>query len=232
MPHDRFYRNASFHEGMELTLDKEEAHHLKVMRLKPGETIELINGKGDLAKATLLNHTLRIDSVVHEPEAPFQIILAQSIPRFSRLDAILEKGTELGMTALWLFPGEKSEKTVFSTHQKERMEKILIAALKQCGRLYLPQLEIFPSIQKWTSLPYPTFFGELNEKAPSFSSLWKKSPPEKGAIFVIGPESGLTEAEEQHLKSLHAQGVTLHKNILRTDTAPLAALVLMNDFIV
>lgn len=232
MPHDRFYLDADLISGHEVTLDKEEGHHLQVMRPKPGDQVEIINGRGALALGSIVNkQAIHIDSVTHVPENSFQLIIAQAMPRFSRLDTILEKGTELGMTSLWLFPGEKSEKTTFSDNQKERMDKILIAAMKQCGSLYLPKLEIHPSIATWKSLPYPIFFGDVGEEAPHFYLSWKKTSPEKGAIFVIGPESGLTEKEESHLKGLHAKGVTLHKNILRTDTAPLAALTLMSHFL-
>lgn len=232
MPHNRFYIDASLIPGSEVSFDKDESHHLEVMRTKNEEQVEIVNGRGDLALGSVVNkNKIRINSLTHFPESPCQLIIAQGMPRFSRLDTILEKGTELGMTSLWLFPGEKSDKTTLSQNQKERMRKVLIASMKQCGSLHLPKLEFRPPIPSWDTLPYVTFFGDVRKDAPCFYSMWKKTLPQKGVIFVIGPESGLTDKEESHLKRLHANGVTLHTNILRTDTAPLAALSLMWHFL-
>lgn len=232
MPQDRFYLNTSFSIGSIVQLADDEMKHLFVMRPKIQTQVDLVNGKGDLAKASITaiskkEITLMIDSLHHEEAEPFKFIIAQGIPKGSRLDTILEKGTELGMTELWLFPAERSEKTSLNP---ARIEKILVAAMKQCGRLYLPKILTPPPIEKWNELPFTTYFGAFQENAPHLLSAWQKSPPQNGAIFVIGPESGLTKKEEAQLINLKAEGVSLHKNILRTDTAPLAALTLMTCF--
>ncbi len=84
------------------------------MRIQEGEIIELVNGRNELAQAKLIEIEKKraraeIVSVVKtEPSRP--IILCQALPRPNRLDTIIEKGTELGMTELRLFPGERSEK--------------------------------------------------------------------------------------------------------------------------
>lgn len=234
MPDNRFYTPEKFDKN-DVSLQGEELRHLAVMRVGEGENLELINGKGELAKARVISvgkkeARLEITEVRSEAQG-FPLIIAQAIPRPSRLDVILEKGTELGMTKIILFPGEQSEKTNFKEEQLVRIEKVLIAAAKQCGRLWLPEVEVAAGLLKWKDLPCTSYFGDFREGAPSLLEAWKKERPEKGALFVVGPEKGLTTAEEKHLEKLGAIGVSLHKNVLRTDTAPLCALSLMSHFL-
>lgn len=234
MPECRFFIDSPLKEDQEVFLQDEEMRHLIVMRPEIGDTIEIVNGKGDLAEARITQFNkketiLLIKSIHHEPEDSLKLIIAQGMPKLPRLDIILEKGTELGMTELWLFPGDKSDKVGLSKNQSDRIKKILIASMKQCGRLHIPKVQIIDPIAKWNALPYPLFYGAFGESIPSFTSALKANPPQTGVIFVVGPESGISHQEEKHLKKLKAHGVSLHKNILRTDTAPLAALTLMSQ---
>jgi 16S rRNA (uracil1498-N3)-methyltransferase len=232
MPENRFFSHSPLSLG-ETLLDEDEAHHLQhVMRLVAGDNIELIDGKGALAQGTIKkcskrNIVVEVSEVQKEPPPPFSMIIAQAIPRFQRLDVILEKGTELGMTELWLFPGVHSEKGQFTEPQKERIQKILIAAIKQYGRLYLPIVSYCEPLNEWKNVPYPLFYGDLSPNAPLLINAFGK--PEKGVIFAIGPERGWSPEELTHLKTLNGKGVSLHSNILRTDTAPLAALSVMSQ---
>lgn len=235
MPECRFFIDSPLVLKQEVVLQDEEMRHLIVMRPEINDTIELVNGKGDLAKARITQFNKKeiaaqITSLHHELEDSFKLIVAQGMPKLPRLDIILEKGTELGMTELWLFPAEKSDKVGLSANQTERIKKILIASMKQCGRLYIPKVQIYDPIAKWNALPYPLFYGAFGENTPTFASTLKANPPQGGIIFVVGPESGLSHKEEKQLDKLKAQGVSLHKNILRTDTAPLAALTLMSQY--
>lgn len=233
MPDNRFYIDAPL-TGDSLTIEGEEAHHLlHVMRARNGDAIELVDGKGVLAEAKVESCGKRDVKVlitkIHEVCPPFfPLIIAQAMPRFNRLDTLLEKGTELGMSALWLFTGERSEKAILSDNQKERAHKIMVAAMKQCGRLYLPEIRLLPPLKKWTRPDFPLYFGTLEEGVPSLMKAWK---PADGAIFAVGPEKGFSLEELQLLKHLGGTGVTLHPNILRTETAPLAALSIMSQLI-
>lgn len=234
MPECRFYIDSPLAQEQEVLLQDEEMRHLIVMRPEIGDTIEIVNGKGDLARARITQFNkketvLQITSLHHEAEDPLKLIIAQGMPKLPRLDIILEKGTELGMGELWLFPADRSEKVGLSANQNDRIKKILIASMKQCGRLYIPKVQIVDPIASWNPLPYPIFYGAFGENIPSFASTLKQTPPHNGIIFVVGPESGLSNKEEKQLNKLKAQGVSLHKNILRTDTAPLAALALMSQ---
>jgi 16S rRNA (uracil1498-N3)-methyltransferase len=204
------------------------------MRTKAGDRVEVVNGQGILATAQVEQidkklAQLHIDGISSEPKDPFEIILAQAIPRINRLDTILEKGTELGMTQIWLFPGDCSERKELNENQLKRAKGILIAAMKQCGRLWVPQILEKPSLKKWDELGYPAYFGDVKPSAKPFAAVLKESRPKDGVIFFTGPESGFSEGEEKILEKLGAMGVKLHSNILRTDTASLVALTLLSQ---
>lgn len=231
MPDNRFYMDSPLTEE-KLTIEGEEAHHLlHVMRARPGDTVEIVNGQGALAEAcvdSVSKRDVAVQIKKHFPLSPQPptLIIAQGMPRFNRLDTVLEKGTELGMSELWLFTGERSEKAELSENQKERAHKIMVSAMKQCGRLYLPKIRLLPPLSQWTKQDFPLYFGTLEAGVPTLFQAWQNAA---GAIFAVGPEKGFSPDEIQQLKQIGGIGVTLHTNILRTETAPLAALSIMSQ---
>ena len=235
MPIDRFYLDSPLEQQARVTLSSQEHHHLaRVTRSQVGDEVELINGNGTLALAKVLDiqkskATLLVTSALNETPTKFPIIIAQAIPRLNRLETIVEKSTELGMDELHLFPGKLSEKKDLKENQLERLSKIAVSAAKQSGRLFVPSITIHPPIKNWKPKDLPLYFGDLSDQAPPMLKQWDKSPPEKGLIFVIGPESGLHDEEILRLKELNGIGVKLHQNILRTDTAPLAVLSIISQ---
>lgn len=238
MPAERFFLEVgSFIQGEELSLEELEYHHLvHVMRARSGDKVQIVNGRGALADASVTRiekkkAQLHVKEVMLVPEPTTHVILAQAMPRANRLDFILEKGTELGMTQLWLFPGVLSEKKNFTEHQIERMRSVTIAAMKQCGRLHLPCIMIKPPLAQWKPLSCQGWFGDLLPTAPWLVDLLEKGPIPKELLFFIGPESGFTPNETAILQKLGVKGVKLHSNILRTDTAALVALSVLAQFI-
>lgn len=222
MPIDRFFYPYSLATSS-LVLTGEECHHLSVMRIKPEEEIEIVNGKGSIAKAlvrTISKKEAVLEILSHDqaPIPPYELILAQALTKPANLEWIIEKGTELGATEFWLFPGDLSEKKNLSENQEKRLHHLTISALKQCGRLYLPSITLKPPLRNWEKPPGSFFFGSLFPHAPFLSSA--SSP----VTFVIGPEKGLSPDETATLQALQAQGVKLHDHTLRAETAALAAL--------
>lgn len=148
MPAERYYAEAQLTADETVILEGEEAHHLiKVMRGRPGDTVEIVNGQGALASAALVKagkNEAELKVLQRLKMAPERspIIIAQALPKLNRIDVIVEKGTELGMTELWFFPGDLSEKTQVSALQEKRFRNLAVSAMKQCGRLYLPNKNI------------------------------------------------------------------------------------------
>lgn len=233
MPADCYYINEDFspHQGLELI--SQEMHHLvHVMRKTTGDVVEVMNGRGQLAKAQIEKVDkkrvfLKLLEVASQPASDFEVILAHALPRPNRLDFIVEKGTELGMTQIWLFPGDLSDKHELSANQLSRVHSIMVAAMKQSGQLFLPELSIRPALERWTKPPFTSFYGDLSGDAPWLGKLWMQSPPKEGVILFIGPEGGFSQDEKGLMHDLGCQPVRLHENILRTDTAALAGLSLI-----
>lgn len=231
MPFDRFYLHEPFHLNEEKELHGDEFNHLsKVMRKKKGDVIELINGTGELAVASILEvtknsgHLLITKIEKHEEQTP-HVILIQAIPKLSHLEFILQKGTELGAHSFWLYPGTFSEKNDFSKNQISRFDHILVSAIKQCGRLHLPKIQIFPKLDDISIVEGMVFFGDLAPQAPFLKKMWDQTT--KTLYFFNGPEQGFSEKEEALLISkFHAKGIKLNPNILRTETAAIAAITL------
>lgn len=235
MPAERYFFSGKLHLHEMIELGEREFHHLiHVMRAKSGDHVELVNGQGNLALALLKDikkeHAqLEIIKIETAPLPSIQVILAQAIPRLNRLDDILEKGTELGMDELWLFPGEESERKEINAHQFQRLEAIMTAAMKQCGRLWLPKLLLKKRLSMWEKPKGELFYGDPEGK--NFFKAWNTERKKECIVFFVGPEKGFTRNEEALFKKWEAQGVRIAQNILRTDTAAIAALTLMGCMI-
>jgi 16S rRNA (uracil1498-N3)-methyltransferase len=240
MPADRFFIDTPLEPFSRLSLEGEEFHHLhRVMRMQEGEALEVVNGKNQLAKARIeridkMAAQLSIQEVVFQPVKEPKIILAQALPKLSHLEWILEKGTELGAHAFWLFPGQLSEKEGLNAKQEERLKKITIAAMKQCGRLDLPPLSFHPPIKQWNPLPYKILLADPDPTVPYLWQLPSSFFREKDPLLIcIGPERGFSSQEKEVLKaSLGALCVRIHPNTLRAETAPLAALSILHSLII
>lgn len=221
MPVNRFFLDQPL--SSPLFLQGEELHHLHVMRTRLGDTIEIVNGRGELGKAFVeaidkKTASLKIESLVKKKPPTQKLILAQALPRLSSLEWVIEKGTELGVSEFWLFPGKLSEKTSLSPTQLQRLRTITISALKQCGRLFLPLIVLRPVLNQWKKLEGSLFYGDVGEKAPL------TGPFLNLVTFLIGPEKGLDLSEIQTLNTLGAKPISLHENILRSETAAVTAL--------
>lgn len=226
MPHHRYFLEGPFIQGAPLILEGSEFHHLvHVMRAQVNDTVELVNGNHQLAQAILITlqkdkaHLL-ISHLTEKFPPSYRLILAQALPKLTNLEWILEKGTEIGATHFWLYPGMLSEKTEVKPAQMDKLKSWVIGAMKQCGRLDLPEIILKPPLHQWTKPEGPLYFGDVASDAPWFS------PSEQSLTFFIGPEKGWHPKEVETLKSWGASGVKLSENILRTETAALVALTL------
>ncbi len=227
MPIERFYLDADLSTGATVTINGSELHHLShVVRLRPTEEAELVNGRGTLATAKLLRvdtkkAELQILHATHIPPSPPFVTLVIGMPRFPKLEWIVEKGTELGADAFFIFPSDCSENKI------ERLRHLTIAALKQSGRLFLPSIHFYPNLKACLHFEsrevYTIYFGDTRPSA----TLLLQANPKLPLLFATGPEEGFTKEEIATLEDKGAVGVKLNKNILRAETAPLAALAIL-----
>jgi 16S rRNA (uracil1498-N3)-methyltransferase len=232
MPVNRFFSKELKKDDEIIDLKDSEFHHLKnVIRIKENEEIELINGKGLLANAKAIkitkNHaTLKILSSIFKEDKKYKTILVQAIIKPIKLDLIIEKVTEIGVDEIYLFYSKKSEKINFSKNRLIRLDNILISASKQCSRVYLPKLTIFKSLKDIT-FNGMIYYGST-KKDPLFKESFNKN---ERSFFVIGPESGFEIEEIDYLKKIKAFPVSINENILRSETAAIASICLLNHFL-
>jgi 16S rRNA (uracil1498-N3)-methyltransferase len=219
----RFYTPSQLSPGLNAVLDTEELHHLsRVLRVKPGDKIELVNGRGDLALASF-QEEIRVLSVQREEPIKTKSILIQALPEKHHLEFILEKATELGITDFWIFPSEKSKIQEISDAFVGRMKKITISALKQSKRLFLPDIQIYRKISDIKKNPYKLYLAD--PKGAPFTP-----ETDTSRAFIVGPESGFTQKENLYFQEkLNAIPTTLSKNVLRTETAAIISSFLISS---
>jgi 16S rRNA (uracil1498-N3)-methyltransferase len=238
MPHNRYFLDAFFDEHATLSLSGGEHRHLTcVLRSKAKDLVELVNGKGQLALAEITalkknEALLTIQRILEQRPSPFPLILAQAIPHMNHLEWIIEKGTELNVSAFWLFPGMLSEKITLNDSQQLRLKNLMISSMKQCGRLDLPGIILHPPLAQWRPMQGTLLFGDTAPGVPYLWDLPLTKPLKPPLILFIGPEKGFDFKERTLLLTvLKAQGIRIHPNTLRTETAPLAALAQLQQFL-
>jgi 16S rRNA (uracil1498-N3)-methyltransferase len=227
MPHHRFFADDLQHATV--TLREKEFHHLKhVMRLELQEEVELIDGRGHLA-AGVITHicrqsaTVEITALHAEPKPRPMRYLAIPYLKPANSDLVIEKGTELGIDTFIFFPCERSEESLRNSLKIERLQHLLISAIKQCGRLYLPETIFLHRLEDLQTLQIPLYFCHLDQGLNRLSI-----PIHDPTCLVIGPEKGWSAKEVGLLKNqIKATPITLGPTILRAETAAIAAAALM-----
>ncbi len=217
---ERFYLRQQYSPLTIVHLSGSEHHHLKVMRIRPSDEVELVNGEGDLATAHVESidkeHTaLQILYVSKKDPPDRRVLLGVPLMRPSKLEWVIEKGTEIGADSFFLYPADNSTQEVLSDHQIERLGNIMISALKQSKRLYLPHLEVLPHLETLLKKEGQIYYGDPKGKPIQDLS--------GNILFITGPESGFSKNEYILLAQV-GKGICLNANILRAETAPLVAL--------
>ena len=223
-------------EGAHLALPAGAARHVQVLRMQPSETVTLFDGRGGQWQATITRmgrSEVQVEVGAHEPierEAQRVVWLAPGMPANERMDWLVEKATELGVTRLTPLMTERSVLRL----QGERAEKkrahwqsVAAAACEQCGRNRLPEIDLPQSLTEWLS-HFRAAEGTLTRvlslsagSQPLRSTVADASAP---VLLVSGPEGGLSATEEALLRQHHFAPVTLGPRVLRAETAALAAL--------
>jgi len=208
-----------------------EARHLaQVLRLKAGDKVELFDGSGMVAVAIIKSAsgkkvTLQVEDVKVFEKPAQQIILAVSVAKGERFDWLIEKCTELGVDRIVPVLFERTVKQPKNPKIVERWNNIAIAAVKQCRRVFLPQIDkpmILPEAIEILKKDYPQAqlaFGSLSENSKPVLQCGFTG---KDMIAFVGPEGGLTGEEENLLRENNAKEVRLADTVLRVETAAMA----------
>ncbi len=208
-------------------------HLLKALRLKPGASVVLFNGRGGEFQAVLRSiddGQACIDVGDHQVvavESFLNIHLVYGLARFEKTDWVIQKATELGVkkiTPIMTHHGEIHLNAKAADARLERWRAIAIAACEQSGRCCLPEIEKPLSFKAWIKDVYSgTKLIFHPERKLSLSAI---TPSEKiqDIILLVGPEGGFSEEEVKQAIQHGYQAVSLGPRILRTETAAISAM--------
>lgn len=231
----RFYVDFALSPDSVVELPDNVVRHLNVLRVKNTEEIVLFNGNGKsypalpevLEKRRASVRILREEAT--DNESPLNITLVQAVSVAERMDFTLQKSVELGVTEIRpvisercvvRLSGERAEKRV------ARWQEIVVSACEQSGRNIVPKvLPLTTYAQALQQLPQET--AKLLMSLNRAQKLSDVRPQSGKVVFMVGPEGGWTEKEEQQAFDAGFQSVTLGKRVLRTETASLAAIAAM-----
>lgn len=220
-----FYATAI--HGASIELDSEESRHLaKVLRLKEGEIVHVINGKGSRFECKIISAnpkkaTLQIINEEKLNENFGLSIAAAPTKNLNRWEWFLEKSTELGVDTIYPLNTFHSERKLL---KHERQERILIAAMKQSYKATLPQLIEIEKFERFIQKDYKgqKFIAHCFEHLPR-KKLKEVFVQNKPALVLIGPEGDFSESEVKQANDAGYISISLGKSRLRTETAAIVA---------
>ena len=229
----RIYQAGELETGADYEIRGQPAHHmLKVLRCQAGDPVILFNGDGCDYSAEIHStgrHSLGARVVachLLENESPLRIHLGIPLAKGQRMDYAIQKAVELGVEKITPLRTERSVVKLDSKRlegKREHWHQVIIAACEQCGRARVPALEPLQALPEWSQAAR---FGIVLDPEDA-NSLRELQPPATDVHLVAGPEGGLTGREVAMLRAAGFLGVRLGRRILRTETAPVAALAAM-----
>lgn len=229
----RLYVDQALSSGEELALDDRATRYVsQALRLRKGQSLVLFNGDGRDLHAEVLacgrrHCRVRIGATVAvEPPPTLQIHLGIGISRGERMDYAIQKSVELGVTALSPLITERGVVQLTAERAAQRLAHwrgVVTAACEQSGRNRLPGIHAPQPLADWIhSKP-----GGLLLSPVARQTLAGLAAPSEPITLLVGPEGGLSESEHALADTLGYTAVRLGPRVLRTETAPLAALAAM-----
>jgi 16S rRNA (uracil1498-N3)-methyltransferase len=234
----RVFIDAELQTGQRLTVEGSAGNHIvRVLRARVGDTLTLFTGRGGEYGSRIeemRRDTLQVSVHEHrndERESPFHLTLAQGISRGERMDWVVQKATELGVSRIAPLFTERSMVRLDEKQAERKVQHwraIAIAACEQSGRNRVPEIET------------PTGLYEMLEQRTAGGAALLLSPgaalriadvpaTEAGATVLIGPEGGLAEVEQETALRSGFTPVRLGPRVLRTETAAVCALTLLQQ---
>ena len=233
----RIYTNQTLSIGEELTLSENSSRHLvSVLRMQVGQSAMFFNGEGGeytgrLTNASKTNSTVLIDSFsAVEKESNLKLHLAIGVSKGDRMDWIIQKATELGVTEISPIFTDRTEVKLSGSRLDKKLshwQKIAISACEQSQRNHVPSINPIIPFDDWLELKHNGLKLLMNHLADLGIS--ETSPKDQHIVLLIGPEGGLSENEICVAETSGYTSVSMGPRILRTETAPVAALSILQS---
>ena len=223
-----FFSNSLF-IGMKGRLDKSQSHYLiKVMRIKKSEVFSIFNQNGEWeAKVLKISKGIIEFNIVKQlkkKEISKELWLAFSPIKSNYQNFMIQKATELGVTR---FLPIIFDRTVVRKINIERLEKIIIEATEQSNRLNLPKIDKAQNLKNFLNTnSMDLIFTDLNSDNKKID---KSKLTDKPICIIIGPEGDFSESEKEKILSFKGvQALRINENILRSETAVISAISIIN----
>ena len=225
----RLFFSESLSANMSGKLDKSQSHYVnKVMRIKENEVFSLFNSSGEWeAKILSISKNIvefNITKQLRQKEITKELWLAFSPIKSNYFNFMIQKATELGVTK---FLPIVFDRTIVRKINKERLEKVIIEAAEQSNRINVPSIEEPQSLNSFLkNSKMDLIFTDLNTSNTKIDLNQLTSNP---TCVIIGPEGDFSEVERQEiLKFNGVQAIKINENILRSETAVISAISIIN----
>ncbi len=237
MRQSRIYCKVALSNTHTVELDEEATHYVaRVLRLKSGDSLSVFNGEdGEFAariqSVSRKSVTLQLAAAmpcVADPQLPIHLGLGLS--RGERMDYAIQKATELGVSAITPLFTERCEVKLGEDRADKRLlhwQRIIISACEQSGRCGLPVLERPISLTDWLGKTFDGASFVLDHRGTQGFTQTKETP--SSVTVLIGPEGGLSFSEVDFAAQQGFQLVRIGPRVLRTETAPVVALSLLQN---
>jgi 16S rRNA (uracil1498-N3)-methyltransferase len=237
MPARRFFVENTHAVGDVVELSGSDAHKVaRVLRLRTGDRIDVVDSSAQTFDASLIVQdgavratldAVRSAQSTNEP----RIDVAQGIPKGSKMDYVVEKLTELGVSTIVPVATERSIVREAGAPKLERWRRLAQAAAQQSGRDTIPAIEepldLDRLIERFTGYDVVLFPWELASGEPLRETLPSLVAGAQRVLIVIGPEGGFSHAEAERAAAAGAHQISLGTSILRTETAALVMVAIL-----
>lgn len=217
------------------TLNRDDSYHISnVMRMKLNDLVEIVdNGNTCICKIISFN-PVKVEikeKIIENNELDRKIIVVQSLVNENKMDLILQKNCELGMYAFYPFKAQNSVVKENDKIDKKiiRWQKIVKEASEQSKRNIIPEVREILDLNRLCKLEADVkILLSVNELSKNLKNVLQDNKTYGTIIIVVGPEGGFTNEEEEKLINNGFIRTSLGKRVLRTETASLVALSMMN----
>ncbi|MBW7470941.1 16S rRNA (uracil(1498)-N(3))-methyltransferase [Marinobacter sp. M216] len=230
----RIYTDSPLHSGATAELDDNAAQHVgRVLRMQPGQALRLFNGDGQDYPATITAAGKKqVEVLVGEPEtnpteSSLEIVLGQTLSKGDRMDYAVQKAVEMGVTRIVPLTTERCDVKLKGDREDKRLrhwQSVAVSAAEQCGRARVPEILPVMTVAQWLEHSRDCDI-RLVLHHRTEQSLTAMAKPGRIAL-MIGPEGGLTADEIALAEQNGFLPVALGPRVLRTETAPVAAMAL------
>ena len=231
----RLYHPGPLHDGAELRLNRDQATHVeRVLRLSSGDAVKLFDGDGNEHNGRLMSIARNAvvvavgAAISARPESRLRACLLQGICRGPRMDLVIQKATELGVARIAPVSCERSVVRLDAQRGERRLAHwrgVAVAAAEQCGRARLPMID--PPARLDEAIAGLTDGVRILLSPAAERGLGSLPDAVSDISLLIGPEGGLTDAERAAAGEQGFEEYALGPRILRTETAALTALALV-----